>query len=79
MKCGVNISKVTHAGRAYAAMTARQHGASIAAVKHLGLWNDGDAYRQAYDRAMPVDALLGAAMFNAQKPEQHCLGRDFLG
>jgi hypothetical protein len=60
-------------------MTAREHGASVADAKHLGNWRDGDAYRQAYDRLLPTEALLGAAMFNARRPETHCLARDFLG
>lgn len=70
---------MTHAGQPYAAMTACEHDTSVSDAKHLGNWHDGDAYCQAYDCLLPTEALLGAAMFNARKPETHCLAQDFLG
>jgi hypothetical protein len=74
----VNISKVTHAARPFAAQTARSHGATASGTKALGGWNDSGAFRRCYDRTHPVDALLGAAMFNGRKPEEYFLARDIL-
>jgi hypothetical protein len=78
LKNSVNISKVTHAARPYAAQTARSHGASITGTKALGGWNESGSFRSCYDRHFPVDALLGAAMFNGRKPEEYFLARDVL-
>lgn len=75
----INISKVTHAARPYAAQTARSHGATVSGTKALGGWNDSGSFRNCYDRHFPVDALLGAAMFNGRKPEEYFLPRDALG
>jgi hypothetical protein len=71
--------KVTHARRPYTAKTARENGATANGVKALGGWSEGGSYRQCYDRGLPVDALLGAAMFNSKKPEEHFLPREHLG
>jgi hypothetical protein len=79
LKNDISISKVTHAGRCYAAQTARAHGATVNGTKALGGWNESGAFRNCYDRAFPVDALLGAAGFNARQPEQYCLPRSTLG
>ncbi|KAJ6629729.1 hypothetical protein B0H10DRAFT_2208694 [Mycena sp. CBHHK59/15] len=78
-KNGINISKVTHAGRAYTVKTAREYGASVDGAKALGGWSESGSFRPCYDRALPVDALLGAAMFDAARPEAHFLARDCLG
>jgi Centromere DNA-binding protein complex CBF3 subunit, domain 2 len=75
----VSITKSTHAGRPFAAQTARAHGASASSTKALGGWSDSGSFRPCYDRAFPVDALLGAAMFNAYRPDSYCLPRDALG
>jgi hypothetical protein len=75
----VSISKVTHGGRSYAATTARSHGATETGTKAMGGWNENGAFRACYDRALPVDALLGAAMFNGRKPETYFVARDKLG
>lgn len=74
----ISITKVTHATRPYAAQTARENGASVTATKALGGWSESGAYRSCYDRALPVEAMLGAAMFNARKPETFCVVRDCL-
>ena len=74
----ISITKVTHATRPYATQTARENGASVTATKALGGWSESGAYRNCYDRALPVEAMLGAAMFNARKPETHHLVRDCL-
>ena len=79
VKNNVSITKSTHAGRPFAAQTARAHGASIDGTKALGGWSESGSFRPCYDRAFPTDALLGAAMFNAQKPDAYCLPRDALG
>jgi hypothetical protein len=75
----VEITKSTHAGRYYSAMNSRAHGASVGGTKALGGWNESGSFRNCYDRAFPVDTLLGAASFNAQKPEEYFLARDKLG
>lgn len=75
----MNISKVTHAGREFSVKTAREYGASVDGAKALGGWSDSGSFRPCYDRALPVDALLGAAMFDAGRPESHFLPREFLG
>ncbi|KAL6300579.1 hypothetical protein BKA93DRAFT_829024 [Sparassis latifolia] len=74
----ISITKVTHASRSYAAQTARAHGATVSGTKALGGWNENGSFRQCYERTFPVDALLGAAMFNGRKPETYCLPRDAL-
>ena len=76
---GIEITKSTHAGRCYGAMNSRAHGATVSGTKALGGWNESGSFRTCYDRAFPVDALLGAASFNARKPEEHFLARDELG
>lgn len=76
---GVSLSKVTHATRSYTAITARGHGASVDGTKALGGWSEAGCFRPCYDRALPVDALLGAATFDAQKPETYSLPRNALG
>lgn len=75
----VSITKSTHAGRPFAAQTARAHGASVSGTKALGGWSDSGSFRPCYDRAFPADALLGAAMFNSHRPDTYCLPRDALG
>ncbi|KAK7049043.1 hypothetical protein R3P38DRAFT_3345932 [Favolaschia claudopus] len=77
-KNNVSISKVTHAGRGYTAKTARENGASSAEVKALGGWSDSGSYRACYDRALPLRAMLAAAMFDSEHPETHFLARDSL-
>jgi hypothetical protein len=78
-KNGVNISKVTHAGREFSVKTAREYGATVDGTKALGGWSDSGSFKPCYYRALPVDALLGAAMFDATRPESHFLAREFLG
>lgn len=75
----VSISKVTHGARTFAASTARSHGATTTGTKAMGGWSENGAFRPCYDRALPLDALLGAAMFNGRKPETYFVARDKLG
>ncbi len=75
----INVSKTTHAGHSYTAKTAREFGASVDSVKALGNWSDSDAYRAVYDRALAKEAIFGAAMFDACRPEWYCLARASLG
>ena len=75
----ISISKATHATRVFSAETARGHGTSSDDTKALGGWNDSGSFRACYDKKLPISALLGAAMFNASKPEAHFLARDHLG
>lgn len=71
------ISKATHAGRGYAAHTARQFGAMKESVKAIG-WSAGDSFSACYDRALPMDALMGAAMFNVRNFSSYFLPRNCL-
>ena len=74
----IEITKATHAGRTYGAMNSRAHGATVGGTKALGGWNESGSFRNCYDRAFPVDALLGAASFNARRPEEYYRPRDDL-
>jgi hypothetical protein len=76
----IEIVKVTHAGRPYTVKVARDGGASVAGAMALGLWmqSSGGSFRPCYDRALPVDALLGAAGFNAQNQNSYLVARDVL-
>lgn len=76
---GISTTKITHAPRHYAAQTARNHGASVAGTKALGGWSENGSFTPVYDNALPVDALLGAARFDAKRPERYHLPRDHLG
>lgn len=76
---GVNISSVTHGGRPYTAAVAREHGAAAMDTKVLGKWKSGDAYSEVYDRGLPRNAMLAAAMFNAEHQESYVLPRGLLG
>ena len=78
-KNNIDITKKTHAGRHYAAHTARAHGASASGMKALGSWNESGSFTSVYDRAFPLDALMGAAMYNARRPEEYTLPRAHLG
>ncbi|KAJ8579943.1 hypothetical protein M405DRAFT_869844 [Rhizopogon salebrosus TDB-379] len=79
IKNNIDITKKTHAGRHYAAQTARAHGASVNGTKALGGWSDNGSFNPVYDRAFPLDALLGAGMFNARRPEDYALPRNSIG
>jgi len=74
----ISITTVTHTGHCYAAQNARTHGATVNGTKALGGWNESGAFRNCYDQAFLVDALLGAAGFNARRPEQYCLPQSAL-
>jgi hypothetical protein len=74
----VNISKITYAASPFAAQTVCSHGATTSGTMNLGGWSETDSFRNCHDRTLPVDALLGAAMFNGRKPEQYFLARDTL-
>ncbi len=74
------ITKVTHAGRVFAGSSTRSHGSSVDDTKALGGWNEhSGVFRSCYDRALPLPALLGAAMFNGRDPATYNLPRDVLG
>ena len=78
-KNDVDITKKTHAGQHYAALTARAHGASTSGTKALGGWNESGSFNSVYDRTFPLDALLGTAMYNGRRPEEYSLPRGCLG
>lgn len=75
----ISVSAVTHAGRPYTAIVAREHGAAAIDTKVLGRWKTGDAYSEVYDRGLPCNAMLAAAMFNAENPDSYVLPRGLLG
>lgn len=56
----------------------RAFGTAVAAAKAIGQWSAGGSFSACYDRELPLEGLLGAAMFNAHKPEGHFLARDTL-
>ena len=75
----VQVKAVTHATRSYAATAMRQNRAASADVKAQGGWSSGDgSYRACYDRALPIEALLGAANFTANRPGDYRLARENL-
>ncbi|KAG6862889.1 hypothetical protein C0993_001063, partial [Termitomyces sp. T159_Od127] len=74
---GINIRKVTHAGRPFAATSAREHGATVEGTKALGNWSQG-TLRNCYDRMLPIDAMLAAASFNGKRQDSYFLARDAL-
>ena len=78
---GIDVSKVTHIGRPYTVKVAREAGASVEGAMALGLWmsSAGGPFRPCYDRALPLDAMIGAAGFNAQKQDSYFIARDVLG
>ncbi|KAF8273937.1 hypothetical protein EI94DRAFT_1696523 [Lactarius quietus] len=75
---GFNAMVLNCLGHYDSAMNSRAHGASVGGTKALGGWNESGSFRNCYDHAFSVDALLGAASFNAQKPEEYFLARDKL-
>ena len=77
----IKIKKVTHGGRPYAVEQAGKWGAPMESCMALGLWmqGDGGSFKPCYDRALPTDAMLGAAGFNAQKQTSYSVTRSVLG
>ncbi len=61
----VNIMKSMHAGCCYGTMNLCAHGATVGGTMALGGWNESGSFRNCYDHAFPIDALLRAASFNA--------------
>lgn len=78
MKNNISIQKVTHAGRPFAAMTAREHRATTDDTKALGNWSQNGSFRKCYDTALPTDAMLAAASFNGRKQESYFVARGIL-
>ena len=79
MKNDISITKATHTAHHFAAQTARVHRASVTGTKALGRWSETDAMTICYDWQIPIDALLGASMFNSRRPEEHFLAHELLG
>lgn len=71
-------NKVAHAGRAYAAVHAREHRATADDTRDLGNWSHSGSYKT-YDRTLPLDAMVAAASFNAKKQSSYIIARDNLG
>ena len=76
----ITITKVTHAGRNFAARSTRSHGSSVSDTKALGGWDKGkDSFTDIYDRVLPIRALIAAAMFDANQPASYFVPRAKLG
>jgi hypothetical protein len=73
------ISKSTHAGRPFAAMTAREHRATQDDTRTLGNWSTPGSFGKCYDRTLPTDAMVAAASFNGRKQESYFVARDVPG
>ncbi|KAG6375127.1 hypothetical protein JVT61DRAFT_3329 [Boletus reticuloceps] len=73
IKNSIDIMKKTYAGHHYAALTAHVHSASTSGTKALGGWNESGSLNSMYDHAFPLDALLGAMMYNGHWPEECAL------
>ncbi|KAF9063616.1 hypothetical protein BDP27DRAFT_1367866 [Rhodocollybia butyracea] len=53
--------------------------ASLEGRKALGKWKEGrGAFENAYDDQVPIDAMLGVAMFDAQRPDSYTCSRNCL-
>ncbi|GBE80951.1 hypothetical protein SCP_0306740 [Sparassis crispa] len=74
----ISITKVTHAGQSFAAQNTRSHGVSASDTKALGGWSKSGSFRSCYDHELPVDALVGSAMFNARQLGTYFIPRDVL-
>ena len=74
----LEFKKVTHAGRPWAVEQAALFGAPKESRAALGGWQQGDSMPACYDRALPTDAMLGAAGFNARKQTTFFIARDVL-
>lgn len=77
VRAGAVLTKVTHAQRYTTALLMRSHGTPKEESRAMG-WSCGDSYNSVYDREVPFEALLGAAMYNARKPENHFCARESL-
>ncbi|KAF8350323.1 hypothetical protein F5887DRAFT_914219 [Amanita rubescens] len=60
------------------AARAVHHYCAVALIVQLSGWVETDAMTNCYDRCIPINALLGASMFNVKKPEEHFLPHDIL-
>ena len=78
-KNDISITKVTHGGRGYTVKTVHENDSSADSAKALGGWSESGLFQPCYGHAHPVDAMLGAATFNGNKPESYFLPRGVLG
>lgn len=53
--------------------------ATLLLKRPVHMVHPSDAMTNCYDRHIPIDALLGASMFNSRRPEEHFLARQSLG
>ena len=76
----IHIKKSTHGGRPFAVEQAAKWGAPMESRMALGGWMNTStgSFKPCYDRALPTDAMLGAAGYNAQKQSSYFLSRDVL-
>ncbi|GBE89074.1 hypothetical protein SCP_1500770 [Sparassis crispa] len=74
----ISITKVTHTGRSFTAQNTCSHGVSASDTKAFGGWSESGSFRSCYDCELPIDALVGSAMFNARQPGTYFIPRDVL-
>lgn len=70
---GISISKVTHAGRPFAATYAGDQGVGEGDIKNHGLWAQG-VFRACYQHSWPKDTMLALAGFPPGSP--HYVARE---
>ena len=73
------INKSTHAGRPFAAITAREHRATQDDTRTLRNWSTSGSFGKCYDHTLPTDAMVAVASFNGRKQESYFVARDVLG
>ncbi|KAJ2930941.1 hypothetical protein H1R20_g6162, partial [Candolleomyces eurysporus] len=78
LRYDIFCQKVTHTGRVRGAEDGIEFGATVEGVKALGLWSQGGSFRNAYNRTLPIDAMLALAYFNGERKDNYFIPRDFL-
>jgi hypothetical protein len=56
-----------------------EFGATVEGVKKLGLWSQSTSFQSAYNRTLPVDAMLALAHFNGDRGDSYFISREQLG
>lgn len=55
-----------------------EFGATVEGVQKLGKWSQGNSFQSAYNRTLPVDAMLALAHFNADRADSYFIAREHL-
>lgn len=77
----IHIKISTHGGHPFAVKQAAKWGAPMESRMALGGWMNSSAgsFKPCYDHALPTNAMLRAAGFNAQKQTSYFIACDVLG